>query len=316
MSARIRLPRTEFDVSPICLGGNRLGGELDQAASFALLDAYVGAGGNFIDSAHVYANWLAHVERSSSEKTIGRWLKARGYPKGLVIATKCGSPDVATPHIRRLDEASIRQDANEALENLGVDSIDILYLHRDDPDRPVEEMIGVLEALVAEKKIKRYAASNWSIARLEEAEAVCKARGWRGFVASQCEWSMAARNPGSTGADMVQGDAAMFEFHKRTGIAAIPYSSQAKGWFDKALDGRDDPVAAKAYDNPQNRDLAKTLGAAAKALGATPTQVMLKRMMAAPFPFIPIIGPRGPAQMLASLKALDLPDVSGRVTFP
>src|SRR5215210_8088094 len=108
VNALITLPGTDLSVSRLCLGGNRLGAQLDRAASFALLDAFTGRGGNFIDTAHVYANWLPDVERSCSEKTIGRWLAARGASTGVVVATKIEHPLVENPIPRRLDAMSLR----------------------------------------------------------------------------------------------------------------------------------------------------------------------------------------------------------------
>ena len=158
----VTLPGTGLRVSRLCLGGNRLGGELDQDASFALLDGFVDHGGTFIDSAHVYADWIPGNERSSSEKTLGRWLKARGGARGVVIATKGGSPHVGAPGVRRLDPASIRQDVTEALDNLGVAAIDLFYLHRDDPVRPVDDLLGTVEGLRKEGLIRHCACSNWA----------------------------------------------------------------------------------------------------------------------------------------------------------
>jgi aryl-alcohol dehydrogenase-like predicted oxidoreductase len=297
------LPGTDLVVSRICLGGNRLGGELDQKGSFALLDAFVERGGTFIDSAHVYANWIEGNERNSSEKTLGRWLKARGGAKGVVIATKGGSPEPETPHVKRLDEASIRQDVKEALDNLGVASLDLFYLHRDDTERPVEELLGVVESLRQEGLIRHYACSNWAGARMEEAAEVAVRNGWAGFVASQSEWSLATRNAGTASDDLLQMNDAMMLAHKRLNLAAIPYSSQARGYFDKVAAGTLDAVTAARYDNGANRKKAVALAAVARRHGATPTQVMLAAMMRSPFPTIPIVGCRTPDQVAGSIAA-------------
>jgi aryl-alcohol dehydrogenase-like predicted oxidoreductase len=297
------LPGTDLVVSRICLGGNRLGGELDQKDSFALLDAFVERGGTFVDSAHVYANWIAGNERNSSEKTLGRWLKARGGARGVVIATKGGSPEPDTPRVRRLDELSIRQDVSEALDNLGVGSLDLFYLHRDDTDRPVEELLGVVEAMRAEGLIRHYACSNWSGIRMEEAADVARRNGWTGFVASQSEWSLATRNAGTSSDDLLQMNDAMMQAHKRLNLPAIPYSSQARGYFDKVDAGTLDAVTAARYDNGANRKKAAVLAAVARRHGATPTQVMLAAMMRSPFPTIPIVGCRTPDQVAGSLAA-------------
>jgi aryl-alcohol dehydrogenase-like predicted oxidoreductase len=302
MKDRITLPRTQLAVSRICLGGNRLGGELDRDASFALLDAYVGLGGNFIDSAHIYADWIAGNETSSSEKTIGRWLASR-RPQGLVIATKGGHPGLAADAPPRLDAKSLRRDAEEALANLGAPSIDLFYVHRDDPARPAGEIVAALEELRRGGLIRHYAASNWSAARLAEAEEAATAQGAEGFVANQPEWSFAFRNPESIAPDACVLDAPARAFHQRNGMAVIPYSAQAKGYFDKAH-GALTPALAKLYDNPANRGMAARLAELARRHGATPTGVMLAAMLRSPFPVIPVIGPRSPEQLRSSAACL------------
>ena len=166
-SQRITIPGTELSVSKLCLGGNRLGGALNQAKSFALLDAWVATGANFIDTAHVYANWLPDAERSCSEKTLGRWLKARGGSVDVVIATKGGHPRDGNL-IPRLDRATVRQDVAEALDYLGLARLDLFYLHRDDPSVPVEDAMAVVEDLRREGLIRHYACSNWSAPRMAE----------------------------------------------------------------------------------------------------------------------------------------------------
>ncbi len=299
----VTIPGTDLVVSRICLGGNRLGGELDRDQSFALLDAYVERGGTFVDSAHVYANWIAGNERSSSEKTLGRWLKARGGAKGVVIATKGGSPEPDTPNVRRLDRASIRQDVEEALDNLGVSSLDLFYLHRDDAGRPVEELLGVVEELRREGLVRHYACSNWAGSRIEEAAETARRNGWAGFVASQAEWSLATRNAGTASDDLLQMNAEMMLTHRRLNLTAIPYSSQARGFFDKVAANSLDAVTAARYDNEANRKRSVILAELARRHGATPTQVMLAAMMQSSFLTIPIVGCRTPEQVAGSLAA-------------
>jgi aryl-alcohol dehydrogenase-like predicted oxidoreductase len=302
MKQRITLPKTALSVSRLCLGGNRFGGDLDQDASFTMLDAYVEMGGNFIDSAHVYADWIAGNERSSSEKTIGRWLKSR-KPEGLVIATKGGHPGLAAGAVPRLDGANLRRDLTEALENLGMARLDLFYVHRDDPARPAAEIVAALEGFRREGLIRHYAASNWSTARLEAAEATAAEQGAEGFVANQPEWSLAVRNTASLADDAFVLDAAMAAFHQRTGMAVIPYSAQAKGYFDKAPD-RLTPALARLYDNAANRRTAATLAVLAHRHGASPTEVMLAAMLRLPSPMAPIIGPRTIAQLRSSTTCL------------
>jgi len=151
--------------------------------------------------------------------------------------------------------------------------------------------------------IRHYAASNWTTARLDEAREAAAALGAPGFIASQCEWSLARRNPGSNAGDLVAMDGAMVDFHRRTALTAIPYSSQAKGYFDKVAAGTAEALAP-AYDNAPNRAMAARLKALSARLKATPTQVMLAAMVRAPFPVVPVIGPRDADQIKSSAASL------------
>ncbi len=298
------LPGTALDVSPLCLGGNRLGGELDQDQSFALLDAFVAAGGNFVDTAHVYADWLPGVERSCSERTIGRWLGAHGAE--VVVATKIGHPVLGQPGSTRLDRASLRQDVAEARENLRLDRLPLVYLHRDDPAREAAEILGALEELRAEGAILHYGASNWTAARLREATGAARANGWDGFRANQAEWSLAARNPGTAAADLFAMDAGMIGWHRDTGVAAIPYSAQAQGYFDKLAAGQVAGPAARNYDSAANRARGERLAALAARHGVSPTQAMLALFRLAGFPVVPVVGCRNAEQIEASFHGAEL----------
>jgi aryl-alcohol dehydrogenase-like predicted oxidoreductase len=302
----VTLPGTSLSVSRLCLGGNRLGAQLDHAASFALLDAFADRGGNFIDTAHVYADWLPDVERSCSEKTIGRWLAARGAAGRAVVATKIGHPPLDNPTLRRLDAASLRRDIEEALANLGLPRLDLVYLHRDDPDRPADEILGSLEEFRQAGLVRYYGASNWSALRLAEAQETAQRHGWQGFSANQPEWSLALRNPGSVQDDLFAMDCRMHEWHAQYHVAAIPYSAQAKGYFDKVIAAALDEATARAYDNPTNRVRADVLNKLALRTGATPTQVALNILTCGPVPTIPVIGPRTVKQIESSFDSLSI----------
>jgi aryl-alcohol dehydrogenase-like predicted oxidoreductase len=302
----VTLPGTDLQVSRLCLGGNRLGSALDQNASFELLDAFVEQGGRFVDTAHVYADWVPGIERSCSEKTIGRWLAARGCSADVVVATKIGHPRLDEPGPRRLDPASLRIDVEESISFLGVSALDLVYLHRDDPDRPVEDILATIESLRREGLLRSYGASNWTPSRLMEAHSACRRNGWAGFSANQAEWSLAQRNPGSAAGDLVSMDAAMIALHQRTGLAAVPYSAQAKGYFDKLNRGALDEDTALAYDSASNRAVAGRLVDMARRLQATPTQVALAVLIRTPFPTIAVVGCRTQQQVASSFRSLAL----------
>src|ERR1043165_779362 len=154
----VTLPGTRLRVASISLGTAVLGSAVDRGSSFALLDAFVHAGGTLIDTARVYADWLGG-ERALSEKTIGAWLRAAGLRGQGVVVTKGGHPEMATPLTARLAPDDLVGDLDASLACLGVEQIDLYYLHRDDPSRPVDAIMETLDAQVRLGKIRHAACS-------------------------------------------------------------------------------------------------------------------------------------------------------------
>lgn len=138
------LPRTDLAVTPLVLGGNMLGSRLDGDASFALLDAYVEAGGTMVDTATVYSDWLPAIEAGCSERTIGRWLRTRPSTR-FVVATKGGHPTLSRPQQPRLHEPDLRCDIERSLDRLGLSALPLWFTHRDDPALPVAEILCAVE---------------------------------------------------------------------------------------------------------------------------------------------------------------------------
>src|SRR3954452_20243897 len=148
------LGRTDLDVFPLCLGGNVVGWTADEPRSHAVLDAYTGAGGNFIDTANSYL-----VEHGRSETIIGRWLAGRDDRDRLVIATKVGG---GKGNARNLRPETIEREANASLERLQTDRIDLYYAHFDDEETPLEESLSGFDALVRDGKVRHLGASNYA----------------------------------------------------------------------------------------------------------------------------------------------------------
>ena len=167
-----RLGNTDLDVFPLCLGGNVFGWTIDEERSFAVLDAYVEAGGNFIDTADTYGR-RGTGGAGESERIIGRWIAARGNREKLVIATKVGMSPSCVRAFRGDDSTGDRRLARR----LAIDTVDLYYAHQDDPGTPLEETLGAFAALIEEGKIRYAAASNYSAARLSEALADRRRRG-------------------------------------------------------------------------------------------------------------------------------------------
>ncbi len=306
---RVTIPGTDLNASVLSLGTNRFGSELEAGASQALLEAFVAAGGNFIDTAHIYADWIPSAPRSASEKTLGAWLKSSGRRDQIVLATKGGHPDLATLHRSRLALADLEHDVNASLVGLQTDRIDLYWLHRDDPARPVSEILEALNALRRAGKIRYFGCSNWRAPRLRAAQEYARQHGLAGFVANQPQWSLAVPNRAalSDPKGLVIFDAEAYAYHQATGLAVAPWSAQGQGYFDKldrlGAEGLAD-VDRRKYDSPANRALYPQVKALAGRYHTTVGAIALSYLLAQPFPTYPVIGPRTPAQLQSSLAAL------------
>lgn len=303
------LPRTDLQVSSLCLGTADLGAGISESESFALLDCFVEAGGNFLDSAAIYADWTP-AGKGSSEKLIGRWRASRS-PQNLVIATKGAHPELHSMGVSRLTREDIEADIHASLKNLGVETLDLWYLHRDDPSVPVEEVLTLLEDLKRAGKLRFYAASNWKTPRLREAQAAAQTLNATGFVANQPLWSLA--KPDLTGGDQTWApmNDEMLAFHEETALPALPYSSQANGYFQKIADGKTLSGAVETlYDSelvrPTNRGRLLRMESLSRETGLSLTQLVLGFLRGHSFPVVPIIGPHTMEQLRDSLSASDI----------
>ena len=313
----LALPGLQTKVSAIALGSAAFGSLVTREDSFTMLDAFVEVGGNLIDTAHVYADWLGG-ERHLSEKTLGAWLKQRGKSDDVVIATKGGHPDLATPLVPRLSPAEIVSDLDESLNCLGVERIDLYYLHRDDPNRPVEEIIDVLNQQVRLGKIQAIACSNWQVGRIAEAQAHARAADLSPFVASQAFWSLATANPGAFASDHALIDDAALQFYAAQNMPVVAYTSQARGFFSKAAqDGVDKlkPDLRAAFENAENLARVERAVVLAHELGVTVSAITLAYLTSQTVAGIPVIGPMSLTQLQDSLGAADLKLTAGQVRF-
>jgi aryl-alcohol dehydrogenase-like predicted oxidoreductase len=274
-----------------------------------MLDSFFEQGGTFLDSAKVYNDWIPG-EASRSEKVIGKWLKQRGNRSQVIVATKGAHPDLSTMNIQRLSPAEIASDLDACLSHLQVDCIDLYYLHRDDPPRPVQEIIDTLASLVKAGKIRYYGCSNWRLERIQAAQVYAQSQGLPGFAAVQNMWNLAYIRPEAM-ADptIVAMDEALWQFHRENNLAAIPFTSQANGLFQKLEKGGTEALSSRLramYINPVSERRYANLKKLQAGSGLTTTQIVLGYLMSQPFPTIPIIGPHSPAQLSDSLSAADV----------
>jgi aryl-alcohol dehydrogenase-like predicted oxidoreductase len=226
--------KSDLDVFPVQLGGNVFGWTADEQASFQILDAFVAGGGNFVDSADVYSAWVPGNTGGDSERIIGNWMAARENRANVVIATK-GASWAERPGASR---DNILKAVDGSLERLQTDYIDLYYIHRDDPETPLEETVAVLDEVVKAGKVRHVAASNFSAERLNEALAIAKQTGAAEFVALQPPYSLINRS-------VYEGELeAAAESH---GLGTLTYSSLAAGFLTgKYRDGKDTGASPRA----------------------------------------------------------------------
>jgi aryl-alcohol dehydrogenase-like predicted oxidoreductase len=296
-----RLADTDLDVFPLCLGGNVFGWSIDEQRSFAVLDAYVAGGGNFIDTADVYGR-RGPGGAGESERIIGRWIAARGNREQLVVATKVGM----SPDVHGLSRATIRRGIEGSLQRLGIDTVDLYYAHQDDPDTPLQETLGAFGELIGEGRIRHAAASNYSAARLREAVSVGEGAGVASYVALQPHYNLVERGE-------YEGELA--DVCARHGLACIPYFGLARGFLTGKYrrDGADvdSPRAAgvrESYFNELGFAVLDALDAIAAAHETSDAAVALAWLRVQPTVLAPIASATSPAQLteLLASAALEL----------
>jgi aryl-alcohol dehydrogenase-like predicted oxidoreductase len=204
-----------LQVHPLCLGGNVFGWTVDGDAAFEVLDAYLAAGGNFIDSADAYSAWVDGHAGGESERLLGAWLAGRPEVRDdVVLATKVG-------WLGGLGRDAIRRGVEASLERLGVERIDLYYAHKDDPATPLDETLEALDGLVAEGLVRTLGASNYSAARLAEALAISERNGWARFEVLQ---------PGLNLVSRAGYDDELQRLCAEHDIGVVPYAALASGF--------------------------------------------------------------------------------------
>jgi aryl-alcohol dehydrogenase-like predicted oxidoreductase len=294
---------TELDVFALCLGGNVFGWALrDEAESFAVLDDYANAGGNFVDTADVYSAFVPGNSGGESETILGQWMRARGNRDRIVIATKVGQLGTRPG----LTAANVRAAAEDSLRRLQTDRIDLYYAHRDDSETPLEETHGAFDELVREGKLRHVTASNYSAERLAEALSISEREGFASYVALEPPYSLVNR-------DTFEGT--LQDLCVDRGIAVFPYSSLASGFLTgkyRSDDGAVDSVRAErvgqSYMNERGFAALAALDDVAGAHGVPVSAVALAWVRAQPGVVAPIASATTPGQLaeLLSFVALEL----------
>ncbi|MFF9902467.1 aldo/keto reductase [Streptomyces olivaceus] len=299
MTSLRTLGSSDLQVFPLALGGNVFGWTADLDQSFAVLDAYTAAGGNFVDTADVYSAWGEGLSGGESETVLGKWLAARGNRDGVVLATKVGQH----PEYPGLSAANIKAAADASLRRLGTDHIDLYYTHYDKPEVPVEEIIGALDELVRAGKVRHIAASNISAERLEASLDFSEREGLARYVALQPHYNLVSR-------DTYEGE--LQDLAARTGLAAVPYYALAAGFLTgkyrpgTAVDSVRAGGAAKHLESERGRRVLAALDEVAGAHDAPVATVALAWLAAQPTVAAPIASARTMEQLPALLGVAGL----------
>ncbi|BBF69688.1 aldo/keto reductase [Sphingomonas bisphenolicum] len=306
MLSKVTINHTDLSVSRLCYGTNMLGWQIDQDRSNAILDEFADLGGNFIDSARAYGDWMHDAPKGASERAIGAWLKGKKR-EDFVIATKGGFFDMRAGDYRnRVNPTDLANDLDESLDHLGVDTIDLYWLHMDNVETPVSELVDFLDEAKATGKIRWFGASNWTDTRVLEANSYAKANDKASFIAVEPFWGLAKPHEANA---LQQGYQLYFEDHggalKDAGLAIIPYCSQSRGYFGMLEQSEDAvPDSLKAfYDNPANANRFDAAKMIAERHGVTVSEIALAYLMNQPQQVIPIFGASTPARIKDSVRA-------------
>lgn len=292
------IPNTELDVFPICLGGNVFGWTANERQSFAVLDAYAAAGGNFVDTADAYSAWVPGHQGGESETIVGRWLASRKQKGRFFVATKVG----LAPGFKGLTAKNIYAAVEHSLRRLGVERIDLYYAHLDDSATPLAETLGAFGVLVREGKLRHVAASNYSAARLKEAISTARRNGLPAYVALQPHYNLLQRS-------VYEGELAALCARER--IGCLPYYALAKGF----LSGKYRPghavesaraQGASAYLDARGIALLDVLDRVAEQHATTVAAVSLAWLLAQPTVVAPIASARTVEQLHELLPAATL----------
>jgi len=295
------LGRSGLQVSPLCLGGNVFGWTADEATSFTLLDAWVDAGMNFIDTADVYSRWAPGHSGGESETAIGKWLKTSGKRDKIVLATKVGK-DMGDGKVG-LAPAYIRSAVEASLKRLQTDVIDLYQSHDDDAAVPLVDTLGAYADLIKAGKVRAIGASNFTAARLSEALAVSAAHKLPRYECLQPLYNLVERPAFEAELEAVcvkHGIGVINFFGLARGFLTGKYRSEA----DLAKSPRGQGV--KQYLNPHGLRVLDALDAVAQRLNATPAQVALAWQIARPSVTAPIASATSLAQLADLVAAAQL----------
>ncbi len=296
-----RLGKSNIEVAPLALGGNVFGWTADEPISFRLLNGFVDAGLNLIDTADVYSVWVPGHQGGESETVIGNWLKRSGRRKDVIIATKVGN--VMSPEKKGLSKAYILRAVEDSLRRLQTDSIDLYQSHVDDPATPIEETLEAYAELISAGKVRAIGASNFTAERLTASLRISEERGYPSYVSLQPQYNLMERADYETNLEPVC---------LANGIGVIPYFGLASGFltgkYRSEADLTKSPRGARVqkYLDERGMRVLAALDEVSKRLSSTPARVALAWLMARPSITAPIASATNLDQLKDLIAATEL----------
>jgi aryl-alcohol dehydrogenase-like predicted oxidoreductase len=296
-----KLGGSGLQVSPICLGGNVFGWTADEPTSFAILDAFTGAGFNFVDTADVYSRWVPGHKGGESETVLGNWFKRSGKRKSVILATKVGLE--LAPDKKGLSKAYILREVEDSLHRLQTDYIDLYQSHIDDPSVPLEETLGAYDQLIKDGKVRAIGASNYTGARLEEAASVSEQHHLPRYECLQPHYNLYERAGYEKDLEPVV---------LKEGLGVIPYFALASGFLTGKYRSESDLAKGprgqmvKKYLDERGFRILAALDQVAAQLGSTPGKVALAWLIARPSITAPIASATSVEQLNDLVDAANL----------
>jgi aryl-alcohol dehydrogenase-like predicted oxidoreductase len=296
-----KLGKSDIEVAPLALGGNVFGWTADEPTSFRLLDGFVDAGFNLIDTADVYSVWIPGHQGGESETVMGNWLKRSGRRKDVIIATKVGN--VMSPEKKGLSKAYMLRAVEDSLRRLQTDSIDLYQSHIDDPATPIEETLEAYSELVRAGKVREIGASNFTAERLKASLEISKQRGYPSYISLQPQYNLVERSDYETNLEPVC---------VANGIGVIPYFGLASGFLtgkyrseaDLSKSARGSRV--QKYLNEHGFRVLSALDEVSKRHDSTPARVALAWLIARPSITAPIASATNLDQLKDLIAATEL----------
>ena len=296
-----KLGNSGIEVAPLALGGNVFGWTADERTSYKILDAFVAAGFNLIDTADTYSRWVPGNKGGESEAIIGKWLNRSGNRKKVIIATKVGSE--MGPDRKGLTKPYILRAVEESLRRLQTDTIDLYQSHKDDPDTPLDETLEAYSQLIKQGKVRAIGASNYGAKRLSEALQISTQMGYPGYQSLQPRYNLY---------DRAEYEKSFEPICIEKGIGVITYSSLASGFLTGKYRSENDRSKSirgqgiKIYLNDRGFQILDALEQAAEQYNSTPAGVSLAWLLARPSITAPIASATSVEQLNALIEGTKL----------